>query len=340
REGTPDNILPALAGQSVQRYLWHGYNFLDDTKNGRPAGWRVPLYTDVLHLGKAMYANATENSIWQQWQKQPGVIAYYPTVDAYGDVVGPWPGRRAEHFYQNNMPAWETRQLPRMVSYTWKEQPNISAFWTHQYISDVSMHSGIQTIPAAGANGTAYMARIPVVTQTAYSNYSALLLAQLIYEPNLRNRNVWVRAQNLLRDYQTVDAATGAQKPIDNSYLWKNFLVRMTPHVSGSFWRAPYNDMPWLHAAGSAFYNAAVDEVFPLVRVLVNTREDINYAYFISKSHAGTGKKEYEFYPGIKELNDSNNPHFQNYPFQPFDGQQGLGAYLENRCPIRFVRAD
>ncbi|WP_418987725.1 BACON domain-containing protein [Bacteroides heparinolyticus] len=346
REGTPDNILPALAGQSVQRYLWHGYNFFDDTKNGRPAGWRVPLYTDVLHLGKAMYANATENSIWQQWQKQPGVIAYYPTADAYGDVVGPWPGRRAEHFYQNNMPAWETRQLPRMVSYTWKEQGSISAFWVHQPISDVSMHSGVQTIPAASANGTAYMARIPVVTEPISNpDQSCLRPATTIVEPNQRGRNVWERARGLLQTYETVDATTGAQRSINNDYLWQDFLVRMRPFNSGKYFPAPYNDMPWRQAAGSAFYQAAINSVFPFVNIFQVTHTSATYNYFLSKTKLSTGEYESDFYPGIKQLTNQypyhlDKPYFLHSLFNPFNGQQGLGAYLENRCPIRFVRAD
>lgn len=346
REGTPDNILPPLPGQSVQRYLWHGYSFSNDTKNGRPAGWRIPFYTDILHLGKTMYANATEKNIWLQWQKQPGVIAYYPTADANGDVVGPWPGRRAEHFYQNNMRAWETRRLPRMVSYTWKEQGSISAFWVHQPISDASMHSGVQTIPAASANGTAYMARIPVVTEPISNpDQSCLQPATTIVEPNLRGRNVWERAHGLLQTYETVDATTGAQKPINNDYLWQNFLVRMRPFNSGRYYQAPYNDMPWRQAAGSAFYQAAINRVFPFVNIFQVTHTSATYNYFLSKIDPGTGKYESDFYPGIKQLTNQypyhlDKPYFLHSLFNPFNGQQGLGAYLENRCPIRFVRAD
>lgn len=339
REGNPDNILPPLPGQTVQRYLWNGFEFLKPEKNHCPAGWRIPVYTDILHLGRAMYDNVTEHNLWLHWL-QPGVIAYYPTFDGHGPVVGPWPGREPKRFWQNNMPVWETRQLPRMVSYTWKQQDNISAFWTHQYITDVSMHCGIQNIPAINAMGHAYMARIPVTIQALphrHWNRSCLSLASMIVEP-YKGVSVWGMARELLQTYELVNKNTGAQAYARFNPPWGyNDEIVIRPFGSGRFWSAPYYDMPWRHPAGStAFYNAAIRGIVrPSVNILTNRTTDSNHGYYLTKSN-NRGKYEIEFYPGLLELSSSR---FDSYHFDYID-QRGLGAYLENALPLRFVRAD
>ena len=296
----------------------------------------------MVTLGNGINTNEAERNIWLAWQKQPGVQAYYPTHDANGDVVGPWPDRQPLHFWQGYMPAWESRQLPRMVIYDWGER-EISAFWAHQYITDPSVHNGVQVIPATWGTGHAYMARVPIVTQAQYSYQynSCLQLAQTIYEPNECGRNVWERAYHLLSTYETVDKTTGAQKPISFDSWWTNGDVVMRPQVHSRYFPAPYNDMPWKQPAGAAYYNDAVRRVFPSVRVLQAMQTDAGYGYFLTKRHPVTGSLEYEFYPGIKDLTENHfpNPNYQTYNFDILT-KQGIGAYLENRCPIRFVRAD
>lgn len=352
REGNPDNTLPPLPGQTAQRYLWNGFEFFKPEKNHCPPGWRIPVYTDILHLGRTMHDNVIERDLWLHWQ-QPGVLAYYPTFDAHGEVVGPWPGRESKRFWQNNMPVWETRQLPRMVSYTWKQQDNISAFWTHQMITDVSMHSGIQDIPAVSAMGHAYMARIPVATQPlpSYEYYSCLSLASVIKEPDLRGQNVWIRARNLLQNYETVNKQTGEQLPMRNLGTNLSWLGPRGEEIairakisSGSFFGAPYNDMPWHLAAGNSFYIAAINgsQTFPYVNVLSSNGTDARYNYYITKENRGV--RERNFYPGVSELireypYHMDKPYFRSYNFD-VSNQQGLGAYLENSLPIRFVRTD
>ncbi|WP_420187335.1 BACON domain-containing protein [Bacteroides pyogenes] len=347
REGTPDNILPPLPGKSTQRYLWNGYNFVEDAKNGRPAGWRVPLYTDVLHLGLTLYADATERGVWLDWQ-QPGVLAYCPVADPNGDVVGPWPGRDPIHFWQGNMPVWETRRLPRMASYTWQRHDDIPVFWAHQYITDVSLHAGIQSVYAAdGKVGQAYMARMPVCTLLSSPPYQGTVLspAVLVYEPDQRGRNVWVRAQELLQTYETVNRNTGMQAVASFCKPWGcNNEIVMRPFYGGSFWRAPYDDMPWRTTAGAAFFNAAVDRVFPQVNVFNNNQTNPAWGYFLTKERFDSHghKHERDFYPGLNRLVDSSViPRFySSYIYTSLFNRQGLGAYLQNECPIRFVRED
>lgn len=217
REGTPDHTLSALPG-GHPRYLWNGINFASPEKIGLPAGWAAPAYTDVYNLRKATFPDGagTGRQLWLQWQKDPGVVAYFPTYDANGPLVQPSPdwdryynGRTPDKFWPGDYQAWETRQLPRLASYIQKQQDHISAFWSHQWITDISMHSGALAIPAAdGKVGTAYMARMPIVTKDNGPINSIIQIATDLREPGT-HATPYERAKDWLTIYWWVDPDTG-----------------------------------------------------------------------------------------------------------------------------------
>lgn len=103
REGTPDHTLSALPG-GHPRYLWNGINFASPEKIGLPAGWAAPTYTDVYNLRKATFPDGagTGRQLWLQWQKDPGVVAYFPTYDANGPLVQPSPDW--DRYYNGELP--------------------------------------------------------------------------------------------------------------------------------------------------------------------------------------------------------------------------------------------
>ena len=64
--------------------------------------------------------------------------------------------------------------------------------------------------------------------------------------------------------------------------------------------------------------------------------------YYYKAKRTGTYpyKDEYEFYPGAKELITYDPSLPLGYFSMNFSNQTGLGAYLENLLPLRFVRRD
>ncbi len=337
REGTPDNILPPLPGKTEQRYLWSGDNFVIPSKTGIPATWRIPLYTDVHTLRLGLYNDAIAEKLLQKWS-QPGVLAQFPTHDPHGEIVGPWPDRQPLHFYQGNMPVWETRQLPRFLSYAWIQQDNISAFWSHQFINNPALHTGVQGIQAAdGSWGYFYLARMPIVIHNRRSDqYSS----SLGHASNIALRplgNVWGRVKDLLKIHETVRSDNGAQVPLSNGISgldWINGLVVMKPLNSGRYWDAPYYDMPWRQTAGTAFYNAALLVVSPPLSLFTSS---VQYAR--PPKVPSTNEGEFQSYPGVTDFNSA--PTTRMLSVNPdLVSRTGLYAYLGNRLPLRFVRND
>ena len=337
REGTPDHTLSALPG-GHPRYLWNGINFASPEKIGLPAGWAAPTYTDVYNLRKATFPDGagTGRQLWLQWQKDPGVVAYFPTYDANGPLVQPSPdwdryynGRTPDKFWPGDSQAWETRQLPRLASYIQKQQDHISAFWSHQWITDISMHSGALAIPAAdGKVGTAYMARMPIVTKDNGPINSIIQIATDLREPGT-HATPYERAKDWLTIYWWVDPDTGQNWSHGYGGRWgKKGLLRKASGSRG--WFGPY-DMPW-RLTQSQFYTTMLERDGYMSANLLR-----GGGYYYKAKRIG-GKDEYEFYPGAKELITYDPSLPTGYFNMYFPHLSGLGAYLENLLPLRFVR--
>ena len=304
----------------------------------RQGGWAAPTYTDVYNLRKATFPDGagTGRQLWLQWQKDPGVVAYFPTYDANGPLVQPSPdwdryynGRTPDKFWPGDYQAWETRQLPRLASYIQKQQDHISAFWSHQWITDISMHSGALAIPAAdGKVGTAYMARMPIVTKDNGPINSIIQIATDLREPGT-HATPYERAKDWLTIYWWVDPDTGQNWSHGYGGRWgKKGLLRKASGSRG--WFGPY-DMPW-RLTQSQFYTTMLERDGYMSANLLR-----GGGYYYKAKRIG-GKDEYEFYPGAKELITYDPSLPTGYFNMYFPHLSGLGAYLENLLPLRFVR--
>ncbi|MGI6794277.1 hypothetical protein ACMYZ5_08145, partial [Bacteroides sp. KG68] len=349
REGTPDRILPALPGRPHQRYLWNGFSFASPEKIGLPAGWAGPTYTDVYNLRADTYPDGTGSGIgttkwlWLQWQKDPGVVSYHPTFDGNGPLVEPssyWAsigGRTPDKFWPGDYHEWEYRRLPRLLSYIQKQQDDISAFWSHQWITDINWHSGVQTIPAAdGKEAHAYMARMPIVTvNVGIPNPSrcCIQIATTLREPGTHISAV-DRAEEWLTNHWWVNPATGENWSHGYDGLWEKGKLRKASGHAG--WFGP-DDMPW-RVDPSRFYTlmlagdrATYADLFTGGGYYYKTRKSSSYPFMYEK----------DFYPGANELSTYSSTGLPNtYYWLDFVTQTGLGAYLENLLPVRFVRRD
>ncbi|MGR4855343.1 BACON domain-containing protein [Bacteroides sp. 272] len=349
REGTPDRILPALPGRPHQRYLWNGFSFASPEKIGLPAGWAGPTYTDVYNLRADTYPDGTGSGIgttkwlWLQWQKDPGVVSYHPTFDGNGPLVEPssyWAsigGRTPDKFWPGDYHEWEYRRLPRLLSYIQKQQDDISAFWSHQWITDINWHSGVQTIPAAdGKEAHAYMARMPIVTvNVGIPNPSrcCIQIATTLREPGTHISAV-DRAEEWLTNHWWVNPATGENWSHGYDGLWEKGKLRKASGHAG--WFGP-DDMPW-RVDPSRFYTLmlAGDRA-----TYANLFTGGGYYYKTRKSSSYPFMYEKDFYPGANELSTYSSTGLPNtYYWLDFVTQTGLGAYLENLLPVRFVRRD
>ncbi|MGI6816567.1 hypothetical protein ACMYZ4_11280, partial [Bacteroides sp. KG122] len=343
REGTPDRILPALPGRPHQRYLWNGFSFASPEKIGLPAGWAGPTYTDVYNLRADTYPDGTGSGIgttkwlWLQWQKDPGVVSYHPTFDENGLLIEPpsyWAsigGRTPDKFWPGDYHEWEYRRLPRLLSYIQKQQDDISAFWSHQWITDINWHSSVQTIPAAdGKEAHAYMARMPIVTVNVgipNPDQCCIRIAPTIGEPETHVRD---RAKDWLTSYWWVNPTTGENWSYGYDRYWggiKGKLRKASGHLG---WHGP-SDMPW-RINSSRFYEE-------MVRYAPNVHLFTGGGYYY-KTKQSSSQYERDFYPGANELLTRYPSRWYLEYGMSFYEQTGLGAYLENLLPVRFVRRD
>ena len=346
REGTADAELPPLPGRTHKRYLWNGWNAVRRDKAGFPAGWDIPTYMDVYNLRKTTFSDGTGTGIgtekwfWLQWQKDPGVLSYHPAFDGNGPVVNPSPdwssigGRTSDKFWPGDYQNWEYRRLPRLASYIRKQQDNISAFWSYQNCTNPSMNSGVQEIPAAnGQKMHAHVGRMPIVTVNIgipNKYQSCIHIATTLREPGT-HMNAYERASDWLTLHWWVNPDTGDNWSWGYNGPWgKKGLLRKATSSHG--WFGP-SDMPW-RLTSSHFYDVMIE------------RDGATFAdLFVGGQHYYKPKNsgstyEYNFYPGANELFDYN-PSLPgaNYNLD-FKNQTGLGAYMENLLPLRFVRRD
>ena len=348
REGTPDHILPPLPGRPHQRYLWNAWGYQDAVKVGLPAGWAGPTYTDVYNLKKATFPDGTGSGIgtskwlWLQWQNDPGVVSYHPTFDGNGPLVEPPPywasigGRTPDKFWPGDYQNWEYRRVPRLLSYIQKQQDNISAFWSHQWITDAGWDSGVHEIPAAnGQKAHAYMGRMPVVTVDVgipNPHQCCIQIAPDLREPGT-HKSAYERAKDCMTIYWWVDPATGENWSHGyDFYGTKGKLRKASGHVG---WFGPY-DMPWRFDP-SEFYTtmltrdgATYADLFTGGSYYYKTRQSSSYPYTYEK----------DFYPGANELSTRSTELPRSNYWLDFETQTGLGAYMENLLPVRFVRRD
>jgi hypothetical protein len=102
--------------------------------------------------------------------------------------------------------------VPRLFSYIQKQQDDISAFWSHQWITDINWHSGVQTIPAAnGQKAHAYMGCMPVVTVNVgipNPHQCCIQIATTLREPGT-HKSAYERAKDWMTSYWWVNPATG-----------------------------------------------------------------------------------------------------------------------------------
>lgn len=349
REGTPDHILPALPGRPYRRYLWNAFNYASPAKIGLPTGWAGPTYTDVYNLKKATFPDGTgsdigtEKWLWLQWQKDPGVVSYHPTFDGNGPLVEPAPewanygGRTPDKFWPGDYQAWEYRRLPRLVSYIQKQQDNISAFWSHQWITNASWDSGIHEIPAAnGQKAHAYMARMPIVTvNVGIPNpyQCCIYIATDLREPGT-HANPYERAKDWMTIYWWVNPSTGENWSWGPNGPWgsKGLLRKATSHAG---WFGP-KDMPW-RLTPSQFYNTMLERDSNVYADLLGGGQ---FYYKTKQSSSYPYSYERDFYPGAKELS-TYDPALPTSTYNMIiSTQSGLGAYMENLLPVRFVRRD
>ncbi|MCE9108428.1 BACON domain-containing protein [Bacteroides pyogenes] len=346
REGTADAELPPLPGRTHKRYLWNGWNAVRRDKAGFPAGWDIPTYMDVYNLRKTTFSDGTGTGIgtekwfWLQWQKDPGVLSYHPAFDGNGPVVNPSPdwssigGRTSDKFWPGDYQNWEYRRLPRLASYIRKQQDNISAFWSYQNCTNPSMNSGVQEIPAAnGQKMHAHVGRMPIVTVNIgipNKYQSCIHIATTLREPGT-HMNAYDRASDWLTLHWWVNPDTGDNWSWGYNGPWgKKGLLRKATSSHG--WFGP-SDMPW-RLTSSHFYDVMIERDGA-------TSADLfvgGQHYYKPKNSGST--YEYNFYPGANELFDYN-PSLPgaNYNLD-FKNQTGLGAYMENLLPLRFVRRD